>query len=82
MGAQEKADGHAAENSEILYSLLKKQFALDSVQSLGSSLTKTDILGINASGTTRFSLKFASGKNTQVWLPTLRSMISHIPTLA
>lgn len=82
MAAQEKADGHAAEKSKILHKLLKTQFSLDVVEAQGSNLTKTDIIGYRKEDTTRFSLKFASGKNTQIWLPTLRSMVSHVPVLA
>lgn len=81
MAAQEKAEGHAAEHSSNLHNLLKNQFSLDLVKVYGSNTTKTDIIGLKGDDSIRFSLKFASGKNTQVWLPTLRSMVSHVPAL-
>lgn len=81
MAAQEKHDGHRAEKDSSLHKLLTKQFKLDTVSAQGSTGTKTDILGVSNGKDIRFSLKFASLANTQVWLPTLRSLVSHLPAL-
>lgn len=93
MAQIEKKQGHAAEHSEQLHTLLKTVFCYDHIVVNGKSNTKTDYYGVTnydsldplnpepISKISRFSNKFAKGKSTQVWLPTQASIFDHLPEL-
>ena len=78
----EKLEGHAAENNVGLHNLLLEMFNLTDILHKGESQTKTDIRGKTDNGFVRFSLKYASLKNTQIWLPTQVTLPDRVPNLA
>ena len=82
MAAQQKAEGHFAEHHLDLHNYLKDKFNLDRVDVHGSTQTKTDVIGFRGEQTVRFSVKFGSIKNTQVWLPTLNSLCEAVPAFS
>lgn len=80
MGALEKQQGHAAEKSASLHKKLMSysQIGHGEVLLEGRSDTKTDFM----IGSKRISQKTPTGKNTQVWLPTKKTLFEHIPGLS
>ena len=73
MPSKEYHEGRDLERLELLHEMLKQSLRLDSVTSDGSTQTKGDIIGLKDSKIVPISVKNASGKNTQVHLPTLNS---------
>lgn len=74
MGAKEKFEGHAAEQSQKLHDWLKVKFNLNKVDSDGSTKTKVDLIGEAPESTIFYSCKNVSGHNTQIHLTTLESL--------
>ena len=81
MPALQKKQGHDMEKNRQVHSWLTQNFQLTDCETLGQSNTKTDILGRHGPHQVRFSLKYPSGKNCQVWLPTLKSLVEQVPHL-
>ena len=81
MPAKEKHEGHWAEKHDKVLSWLKLELNLTDAEPMGQSNTKTDILGRHGPHEVRFSLKYPSGRNCQVWLPTLKSLVEQVPYL-
>lgn len=67
-------EGRIFEKNTLLFEHVQQYFQLDAIISDGSSGTKSDIIGLKKDNSVHFSLKYASGGNTQVHLPTLRSL--------
>ena len=78
MPSEEYYDGRNLESNSMLFETLNEYFKFDSLDSSGGTTTKTDIIGNQHGVTTHFSLKYASGSNTQVHLPTLYSMAEQL----
>jgi len=78
MGSNEYWAGRDLEKNDVLKEYVAKIFNFERVETDGSTRTKGDLIGINGSTQTRVSVKYASGKNTQVHLPTLRSLASQL----
>jgi hypothetical protein len=75
MSSQQYYEGRDYESDRNLQVLLKHVFDLETFTVGGSTGTKVDLTGYNAHGDpTRFSIKNASGGNTQVHGTTLRAM--------
>ena len=74
MSSIEYWEGRNLEKNNVLKETVAKIFNFDSVDSNGSTDTKGDLVGINGDKRTHVSVKYASGGNTQVHLPTLRSL--------
>ena len=73
MPSKEYYEGRDLERLGLLHEMLKQNLALDSVTSDGSTQTKGDVIGVKNGKNVPISVKNASGKNTQVHLPTLNS---------
>lgn len=73
MPSKEYYEGRNLERLELLHEMLKQTLNLESVASDGSTQTKGDIIGVKNGKLVPISIKNASGKNTQVHLPTLNS---------
>lgn len=86
MAAIEKHQGHDAEKSHELHQKLMSitditgSFIIGTGAVIveGTSGTKTDFV----IGDKRISQKTPSGRNTQVWLPTKKTLFIHVPGLA
>lgn len=76
MPSKEYYEGRDLERLELLHEMLKQTLCLDSVTSDGSTQTKGDVIGLKSGKNIPISVKNASGKNTQVHLPTLNSFAS------
>jgi len=74
MGAKEKYEGHAAEQSQKLHDWLKVRFNLNDVKSDGSNRTKVDLIGQTSKSTLFYSCKNVSGCNTQIHLTSLEAL--------
>ncbi len=74
MGAKEKYEGHAAEQSSKLHDLLINKFNLSKVVPDGSSRTKIDLVGISHDSTLFYSCKNVSGCNTQIHLTSVEAL--------
>lgn len=74
MASNEYWEGRNLEKNDVLKETVAKIFSFEKVESDGGTGTKGDIIGINGSKRTHVSVKYASGGNTQVHLPTLRSL--------
>jgi hypothetical protein len=73
MASEEYYEGRDYESNLDLQQLLKEQFKLDKFDTLGGTGTKVDLVGYG-SRTFYFSIKNASGGNTQVHGTTLNAM--------
>lgn len=73
MASEEYWQGRNLEKNQTLHEECKRIFNFESVESDGSSNTKGDIIGIIGTERIHVSVKYASGQNTQVHLPTLKS---------
>lgn len=74
MPSNQYYQGRLFEQNTVLFEQIQQLFNLDKIQSDGSTATKSDIIGYQKDQAIHFSLKYASGGNTQVHLPTLRSL--------
>ncbi len=73
MPSKEYFEGRDMEKHLALHGILKTNFGFDQIDSDGRSQTKGDIIGVKNGKFVPVSVKNASGKNTQVHLPTLNS---------
>jgi len=78
MSSIEYWEGRNLERNTVLKEAVAKIFNFDSVDSDGRTNTKGDLIGINGNTLTHVSVKYASGGNTQVHLPTLRSLAEQL----
>lgn len=78
MPSTEYYQGRTFEKNTTLFEAVQHHFDLDQISADGSTTTKSDIVGISGSSTIHFSIKYASGGNTQVHLPTLRSLADQL----
>jgi len=78
MPSNEYWEGRNLEKSQVLKDLAAEIFKLDKVESDGSTGTKGDLVGFLAEKKINISVKYASGGNTQVHLPTLKSLASQL----
>ncbi len=78
MASNEYWEGRNLEKNDVLKEAVAKIFKFDSVDSDGGTGTKGDLIGINGDKRTHVSVKYASGGNTQVHLPTLKSLATQL----
>lgn len=78
MPSTEYYEGRTFEKNTTLLEAVQHHFDLDQIISDGSTTTKSDIIGVSGGTVLHFSLKYASGGNTQVHLPTLRSLADQL----
>lgn len=78
MPSNQYYQGRLFEQNTILLEQVQDLFDLDNIGSDGSTTTKSDIIGYKNTQAIHFSLKYASGGNTQVHLPTLRSLADQL----
>jgi hypothetical protein len=71
MGSAEYWQGRDLEKNQTLHEECRTVFNFDRVESDGSTATKGDIIGYRGDDRFHVSVKYASGKNTQVHLSTL-----------
>ena len=71
MGSDEYWAGRKLEQNQVLQETIARIFSFERVDSDGGTGTKGDMIGINGDQRTHISVKYASGSNTQVHLPTL-----------
>ena len=74
MGSNEYWAGRDLEKNQILQETIARIFSFERVDADGGTGTKGDMIGINGDQRTHISVKYASGSNTQVHLPTLHSL--------
>lgn len=74
MPSKEYYEGREMETNVNLHKYLIEKLNFDYVESDGSSSTKTDVLGIKDGKQIPLSVKYVSGKNTQVHLTTLNKL--------
>ena len=78
MPSNQYHEGRTFEQNSVLFEHIKQHFQLDNIISDGSTATKSDVIGFKLDSSIHFSLKYASGGNTQVHLPTLRSLADQL----
>ena len=76
MGSNEYWAGRDLEKNQILQETIARIFSFERVDADGGTGTKGDMIGINGDQRTHISVKYASGSNTQVHLPTLQAGVS------
>lgn len=74
MPSNQYYEGRNFEQNTTLFEALQKFFKFNTITSNGSTTTKSDIIGHYNNKSVHISLKYASGANTQVHLPTLQSL--------
>lgn len=78
MSSQHYFEGRDFEKHAILHDECKSIFEFDSIESDGATDTKGDIVGFKGEDRIHVSVKYVSGVNTQVHLPTLKSLASSL----
>lgn len=83
MASEQYWEGRLLESNITLHNELITALKFDKVEVDGGSDTKGDIIGITGNDRVHVSVKYASGGNTQVHLPTLNSLAKslNMPTL-
>jgi hypothetical protein len=78
MSSQEYWEGRDLEKNTSLKEELIRVLGFDKVDTDGSTGTKGDMIGIKGDTRSHISIKYASGNNTQVHLPTLKSLAASL----
>jgi hypothetical protein len=78
MPSEQYFEGRDFEKHTVLHNECKNIFGFDTIDSDGGTDTKGDIVGIKDQQRIHVSVKYVSGANTQVHLPTLQSLAASL----
>ena len=78
MPSNQYYEGKSFEKSSNLFEATQQFFNFTSITAAGGTTTKSDLVGHIHNKSVHISVKYASGANTQVHLPTLRSLATQL----